>query len=204
MRELIACLAVLLTLHSKSSRLAQLLMLCVTSPGGRGARCEEEGEIRVIGIHSETLAAGSLQICAGREWRAVCDGEWGIPEAAVACRELGFDLGETSVIDVMIALHSTTNTPTTHKTQLWRAQVHVWGRVGLALGQLSLSVPGRRKSWLVASSEVLTSAAARTQDSCVVSRVVVGPTTPNTTTVALPGMWSSTGSSRRDTKMPTN
>ena len=35
--------------------------------------------------------SGSLQICKDSEWKNVCARDWGNLDAAVACRQLGYD-----------------------------------------------------------------------------------------------------------------
>ena len=44
------------------------------------------GDLRLTGSSS-----GILQICKNNEWRIVCSEEWSHLDAAVACRQLGYD-----------------------------------------------------------------------------------------------------------------
>lgn len=44
------------------------------------------GDLRLTNTSS-----GILQICKNKEWRAVCSRDWGHVDAAVACRQLGYD-----------------------------------------------------------------------------------------------------------------
>lgn len=44
------------------------------------------GDLRLTNTSS-----GILQICKNKEWRAVCSQDWGHVDAAVACRQLGYD-----------------------------------------------------------------------------------------------------------------
>ena len=53
-----------------------------------GQQCTN-GDIRVPTIES-SFRAGRISVCINQEWRAVCDTGWGIQEARVVCRQLGF------------------------------------------------------------------------------------------------------------------
>ena len=50
----------------------------------------EHGAIRVVGANRARVVAGYMQICFNGNWRAVCDSGWGIEDAQVVCRQLGF------------------------------------------------------------------------------------------------------------------
>ena len=49
-----------------------------------------DGAIRVRGIETTNLTAGYLEICDGREWRAVCDDGWDSDDATEVCHVFGF------------------------------------------------------------------------------------------------------------------
>ena len=46
--------------------------------------------IRALGNNSESVVVGRILICDNGEWREVCDYRWGIKDAQVMCRQLGF------------------------------------------------------------------------------------------------------------------
>ena len=50
----------------------------------------EHGAIRVVGATGTNSVAGYILICDNGEWREVCDYGWGIEDAQVVCRQLGF------------------------------------------------------------------------------------------------------------------
>ena len=54
-----------------------------------------KGQLRLVGGHSHT--EGRLEIFLHGRWGTVCDDSWGMPDARVACRQLGFP-GVTSAL----------------------------------------------------------------------------------------------------------
>ena len=44
----------------------------------------------MTGTNTTDLIAGRIELCHGIEWRAVCQGQWGMADAMVVCRQLGF------------------------------------------------------------------------------------------------------------------
>ena len=46
------------------------------------------GEIRLEGANYDN--EGRVQICFNNVWGTVCDSTWGLDEASVVCRQLGF------------------------------------------------------------------------------------------------------------------
>ena len=58
-----------------------------------GVRCSEmtcaQGAIRLQG---GTATQGRVEICFDNVWGTVCDNLWGVPDAEVVCRQLGFSI----------------------------------------------------------------------------------------------------------------
>ena len=47
-----------------------------------------DGDIRVV--DGDSALQGRVEICIDGVWGTVCDDMWGVEEASVACRQLGF------------------------------------------------------------------------------------------------------------------
>ena len=60
---------------------------------GRIVPCDdsERGDINIIGIETENLIAGRLEICNGTQWMAVyADEVWDSRDVNLVCKEKGF------------------------------------------------------------------------------------------------------------------
>lgn len=57
-----------------------------------GIRCQgcANGDLRLIGGNS--LSEGRVELCMGSTWGTVCDDLWGMPDATVVCRQLGYSI----------------------------------------------------------------------------------------------------------------
>ena len=56
-----------------------------------------DGDIRVVNGPSELQ--GRVEVCVDGVWGTVCDDLWGVEEAGVACRQLGFSpTGKNTVL----------------------------------------------------------------------------------------------------------
>ena len=47
-----------------------------------------DGDIRLVG--GTTASEGRVEICDNHAWGTVCDDSWGVADANVACRQLGY------------------------------------------------------------------------------------------------------------------
>ena len=50
--------------------------------------CSGEGNLRLA--HGGSDREGTVQVCREGAWSSVCDDQWGPPDAAVVCRQLGY------------------------------------------------------------------------------------------------------------------
>lgn len=49
----------------------------------------DENDLRLMNGSDST--EGRLEVCIGGRWGTICDGNWGPPEAAVACKQLNLN-----------------------------------------------------------------------------------------------------------------
>jgi hypothetical protein len=56
-------------------------------------QCSEGGAVRLVdgGTVNQNGVRGRVEICINHQWGTVCDDDWGLLEARVTCRQLGFD-----------------------------------------------------------------------------------------------------------------
>ena len=55
-----------------------------------GQECSQQGAVNIIGIETEHLIAGRLEVCDGTIWRAVYDDRWDTPDVKLVCQERNF------------------------------------------------------------------------------------------------------------------
>ena len=55
-----------------------------------------EGSLRLRG--GSTQFEGRVEVLIGGEWGTIRDNEWGLPDAMVACRQLGFSTAQAAVL----------------------------------------------------------------------------------------------------------
>ena len=48
----------------------------------------DNGAVRLVGGRNDT--EGRVEFCANGVWGTVCDDRWGVNDARVVCRQLGF------------------------------------------------------------------------------------------------------------------
>lgn len=63
----------------------------------------ERGSFNIIGIETDNLVAGRLEMCDGSTWRAVYDESWDSRDVILVCQEKGFPIdGELHIIVTVI------------------------------------------------------------------------------------------------------
>ena len=72
-----------------------------------GVRCGSICTQGAIRLEGGTATSGRVEICNNNVWGTVCDDLWASPDAQVACRQLGFTSGGTTVLSSSDVLDGT-------------------------------------------------------------------------------------------------
>ena len=88
MNSLLSVAMFLFTVHTAACELHAYyaIMSCSFEVSMYIAQCSS-GNLRL----TPGPSTGTLQICKNNEWNNVCSTDWGNLDAAVACRQLGYD-----------------------------------------------------------------------------------------------------------------
>lgn len=73
---------------------------CALIPHYAGIGCDQ-GDVRLVG--GTTDLEGRVEFCNNNQWGTVCDDSWGVPDATVVCRQLGYsDTGYSMKVGLTI------------------------------------------------------------------------------------------------------
>ena len=81
-----------------------------------------DGAVRLVGGTGEEgkmATEGTVEVCQGQQWVAVCDRSWSQREAMVTCRQLRLTAGERGVKMLFAALAWSVPLPHHNSPYLW-------------------------------------------------------------------------------------
>ena len=71
-----------------------------------GQQCTN-GNVRLVRstFSVSTLGAGRVEVCKDRTWGTVCDSGWGISDARVVCKQLGYGYTTGELMTLIVVLN---------------------------------------------------------------------------------------------------